>query len=80
MSHLPGSNWGPRLYERRALPTELRWHLPARAIDQDRTGDLVITNDVLYQLSYNGLLTKLFNLLRDDIYQNSIQWLKQIEY
>src|SRR3989344_1149521 len=24
-SHLPGSNWGPRLYERRALPTELRW-------------------------------------------------------
>ncbi len=28
------------------------------AVDQDRTGDLVITNDVLYQLSYNGLLYK----------------------
>lgn len=25
LSHLPGLNWGPRLYERRALPTELRW-------------------------------------------------------
>ena len=25
MSHLAESNCGPRLYERRALPTELRW-------------------------------------------------------
>ena len=27
MSHLAGSNCGPRLYERRALPTELRWQM-----------------------------------------------------
>lgn len=25
------------------------------AVDRDRTGDLVLTMDVLYQLSYNGL-------------------------
>ena len=25
LSHLPGSNWGPQLYESCALPTELRW-------------------------------------------------------
>lgn len=51
LSHLAGSNRGPHLYERCALPTELRW---PGAVDQDRTGDLVITNDVLYRLSYNG--------------------------
>lgn len=59
LSHLRESNSGPLLYESIALPAELRWQ-PVRAPstgadDQDRTGDLVITNDVLYQLSYIGL-------------------------
>ena len=31
------------------------------AYDRDRTGDLVLTKDVLYRLSYVGLLFKLKN-------------------
>src|SRR3989338_3000056 len=27
LSRLPDSNWGPSLYKRVALPTELRWHI-----------------------------------------------------
>ncbi len=40
----------PRLYERRALPTELL----RRAVDQICTDDLRLTMALLYYLSYNG--------------------------
>ena len=35
--------------------TELLWLKILGAVEQDWTADLVITNDVLYQLSYNGI-------------------------
>ena len=60
LSHLPDLHWGPPLYESVALLAELRWRIlfSTNGADvRDRTGDLVITNDVLYRLSYIGLLT-----------------------
>ncbi len=42
------------------------------AHDQDRTDDLVLTKDVLYQLSYMGLPTTFLILMRETAENNPI--------
>src|SRR4051812_21707842 len=46
------------------------YHQLLRANDQDRTGDLILTMDVLYRLSYIGILSPLL-LYRPDNYRES---------
>src|SRR5574338_708919 len=52
----PGLNWRPRPYQGRALPTELRGLVPRSDLtgagNGIRTRDLLLTRQLLYQLSY----------------------------
>ena len=42
-----------------SLAAALRPHLSSGAHDRNRTGDLVLTKDVLYRLSYVGIVPSL---------------------
>ena len=51
-------------YGKNPISSTLKKSAPTWAVDQDWTGDLVITNDVLYQLSYNGLFCKQISITK----------------
>ncbi len=56
-SRLPDLNWAPTVYDTVALPDELRRLVnlnlpkPTGAVSRNRTGDLFLTMEMLYQLS-----------------------------
>ncbi len=37
---------------------KIQYFLQPRAVDRNRTGDLLLTMEMLYQLSYNGLISQ----------------------